>query len=75
MALTVLDAPHCWHRKCMRRVALSLSSSVSTLLQPGHSTYLSGGAAARRKGEEWISGRDRFRVKTQGTISGLHAVG
>jgi len=40
MALTVLDAPHCWQRKCMRRVALSLSKSVSTLLHPGHSTYL-----------------------------------
>jgi hypothetical protein len=40
MACTVLLAPHCWQRRCMRRVALSLSSRVSTLLQPGHSTYL-----------------------------------
>ncbi len=35
----------------MRRVALSLSSSVSTLLQPGHSTYL-GGEEGREGGRE-----------------------
>ncbi len=42
IAETVLEAPHCWHRRCIRRVAESRSSRVSTLLQPGHSTYLQG---------------------------------
>lgn len=43
MACTVLEAPHCWQRKCMSLVAESLSSRVSTDLQPGHNTYLQGG--------------------------------
>lgn len=40
MGCTVLLAPHCWQRKCISRVALSLSNRVSTDLQPGHNTYL-----------------------------------
>ena len=40
MGATVLDAPHCWHLRNMIRVALSLSSNVSGLLQLLHSTYL-----------------------------------
>ena len=40
MVATVRDAPHCWHRKNMMRVALSLSNRVSGLLQLLHSTYL-----------------------------------
>ena len=42
MVATVRDAPHCWHRKNMMRVALSLSNRVSGLLQLLHSTYLQG---------------------------------
>ncbi len=40
MVATVRDAPHCWHRRNMMRVALSLSNRVSGLLQLLHSTYL-----------------------------------
>ena len=40
MGATVLDAPHCWHLRNMIRVALSLSSNVSGLLQLLHRTYL-----------------------------------
>jgi hypothetical protein len=54
MACTVREAPHCWQRRCMRRVALSLSSSVSTLLQPGHSTYLGeAGRGEGGRGKQW----------------------
>lgn len=37
---TVRDAPHCWQRRNMMRVLLSLSSNVSGLLQLLHRTYL-----------------------------------
>lgn len=48
MGCTVLLAPHCWQRRCIRRVALSLSRRVSTDLQPGHNTYLHTGTGSRR---------------------------
>jgi hypothetical protein len=38
MADTVREAEHCWQRRNMMRVAESLSSRVSTLLQLLHST-------------------------------------
>lgn len=51
MGATVRDAPHCWQRKNMMRVELSLSSSVSGLLQLLHSTYLGKGwGGAQRRG-------------------------
>lgn len=40
IADTVREAPHCWQRRNMMREALSLSNSVSGLLQLLHSTYL-----------------------------------